>query len=557
MLCAATVLFACSCAERKPQEYNIRAFGAFGDGKTLDTTAINNAMKACARKGGGIVTVPPGEYRSGTIQLLSNVNLHLEAGAVIRGSPNLLDYALGGRTQVVESTFEQPEYLRFGLIVAEDANNVAITGRGVIDGNGDVFMEPNTAHDSGDYDKAYTRQGERYAPRLPDGPISPIRDSTGRRLRPGTMVLFNNCRNILIRDVTMVGAANWALHLACCDDAEVAGVIMHHSTLIPNADGIDVSNCHNVRIADCDIIAGDDGIAMGACGDNFCGRTTENITVTNCTIESRSAGIRVGYANYDVRNCTFENLVIHSTNRGIGLFVRGTQSIENILFSNIVIQTRLFTGWWGNGEPIHISTIRAREDPALGQIRNVRFSNIVADGEAGIVLYGCQESIIRDVFFDSVGLTIRNSPLNESFGGNFDLRPAFDRRFGVFKHDIPGLYAGYVDGLEISGLQIAWDDNLPEFFNHAIWCENFKGVTIDGFVGRQAHIGDNRAAIVLDKGSGATIRNCRAAEGTGIFLQTLDVNDGRLFVNNDLSKAQQTGESAESVFREFGNSESK
>ena len=98
---------------------------------------------------------------------------------------------------------------------------------------------------------------------------------------------------------------------------------------------------------------------------------------------------------------------------------------------------------------------------------------------------------------------------------------------------------------------------MPDFFNNSIWCENSSDVEIDGFVGRQAHLGDSRAAIVLDKVNGATIRNCRAAEGTGVFLQTVDVNDGRLFVNNDLSKAQQTSESAESVFREFGNYESK
>ena len=98
---------------------------------------------------------------------------------------------------------------------------------------------------------------------------------------------------------------------------------------------------------------------------------------------------------------------------------------------------------------------------------------------------------------------------------------------------------------------------MPDFFSNSIWCENVSDVEIDGFIGRQAHLGDSRAAIVLEKVNGATIRNCRAAEGTGVFLQAIDVNDGRLFVNNDLSNAQQTGESAESVFREFGNYESK
>jgi hypothetical protein len=112
-----------------------------------------------------------------------------------------------------------------------------------------------------------------------------------------------------------------------------------------------------------------------------------------------------------------------------------------------------------------------------------------------------------------------------------------------------------VAGLKISGFETEWEDGLPDFFNHSIWCQNISDVVIDGFVGRQAHLGDSRAAIVLDKVNGVIIRNCMAAEGTGVFLHTADMTNGRLFANNDLSNAQQTMEAAESGFHESGNSE--
>jgi hypothetical protein len=172
-------------------------------------------------------------------------------------------------------------------------------------------------------------------------------------------------------------------------------------------------------------------------------------------------------------------------------------------------------------------------------------------------VWGSKNSVIKDLAFDNVKVKIKNGPLSASYGGNFDLRTSADLATAQFRHDIPAIYCKDVAGLKISGFETEWEEGLPDFFSNSIWCENVSDVEIDGFVGRQAHLGDNWAAIVLDKVNGATIRNCMAAEGTGVFLQTADMTNGRLFVNNNLSNAQQTMESAESGFHEFGNSESK
>jgi len=143
-------------------------------------------------------------------------------------------------------------------------------------------------------------------------------------------------------------------------------------------------------------------------------------------IVSRSAGVRLGWAARDIRNLTFSNLVIRDSNRGICIQVRGGETIENVLFSNLLIETRLIDGlWWGLGEPVHISVVRY--DPAvqpdsepkgpLGQVRNVRFVNVTASSQAPVVLYAEEPGRIRDILFRDFRQTFRESALNAAMGG--------------------------------------------------------------------------------------------------------------------------------------------
>jgi hypothetical protein len=116
----------------------------------------------------------------------------------------------------------------------------------------------------------------------------------------------------------------------------------------------------------------------------------------------------------------------------------------------------------------------------------------------------------------------------------------------MFKHDIPALYCGNVAGLKISSFTTEWEEGLPDYFNNSICCQNSSDVEIDGFIGRQAHLSDQRAAISLENVNGVTIRNCKAAPGTGVFLQTANLAGQRLFVNNELSNALQAFEPPDS-----------
>jgi hypothetical protein len=536
LLAFALIVPANSLAHGSGARFDVRHYGAVGDGKTVETASIIKTIKACNEAGGGTVLFPAGEYVTGTFELLSNVTLELESGAVIKGSNTLADYKLKSDYNLKGfRSGESGEGLRAGLIVANKARNIAITGHGVIDGNGTYFVDPKTPHYGAppDFDKLRTRQGEDFmSPKFgtSEGPASPWMDWKDR---PGALIILAECDNLVVKDITIKDSHNWTLNVSDCENVEIRGINILNNPIIPNNDGINITARH-ARISDCNIWTGDDAIAANEC---------ENLTVTNCVLSSRSSAIRFTGGRY----CTFQNLVFRDSNRGIGIY----GAAQNVLFSDILIETRLFTGhWWGKAEPIYISARLNRSAVENARIRNVRFSNIMAECENGILIYGTENSLIRDILFDRVALRVRKGLHTDAVGGNFDLRGlGAGLEFAIFKHDIPGMYCQYVENLQIHGLKIEWADSLPDYYSDGIYCEHFSGLRIDGFTGRQAQSSGSGAAITLKHGTGASLVNCIAAPGTRAFLSLEDVKDQRLFINNDLGNASQQKTPAEFQFR--------
>lgn len=527
----------------EPGVFKVGDFGAIGDGKTIDTEAIDRAIKSANKAGGGRVMFPAGVYVTGTVELRSNVTLDLQSGAVIQGSKNLADYASTeafgfGSVYGVNSTGEGT---KVGIIVARDVSNVAIVGGGAIDGSGDAFFDFTKPHFSMDFDPAYTRQGNDFmnaVRRTDDGPVQ-VRPEG----RPGTMIVCSNCRNVLIRDVTLRNAPNWTVHFNNTQGGVVSGIHIWNDPLLPNNDGFDCFGCKDVYFSDCDIHAGDDDFAI---------LNSEGVTITNCSLTSRSSGIRLEATRYS----TFENLVIHA-NRGIGIYERGVGVTDHLLFSGIAIETQLFTGhWWGKGEPIYIVAAKPASSGELGQVRDIKFSNISGEAESSIVLYGSPQAVIQDVSFDNVKFKIRmtRKEASEAVGGNFDLRwTATDLSQAVFKHDVAGLYGRYVNGLNIHNLTIEWSAESPAYFSSGIECEDFKQLDIDGFVGRQAPGSSQGAAISLRRGFGVSIRNSTAAVGTDTFLSAVSVGGEHLFVGNDLAHARLVFKGGPARFESYAN----
>ena len=513
--------------------YNVIDHGARGDGVTLETQFLQGIIDRCFEAGGGIIYFPPGIYLTGTLFLKSCITIHLEGGAVLKASPNRSDYPLLGIWCEGRDT---------AMLVARDQKDICICGQGVIDGNGDGFFELDQPGIEADLNPTLVRQGAAYMEKphgVEDGPVK-VRVFDQGELRYGTVALFINCERLTFRDFRLVGAPNWALHLAGCRYATITNLIVRNSLLFPNADCIDIANSQHVTITGCLLEAGDDGIAITPCADGYHLSASEHIVVSNCTIISRSCAIRVGYGIEPLRNCIFSNLVIHSSNRGIGIFIRNGQVLENVLFSDIIIETRLHTGWWGNGEPIHISAINGyTEDKNLGTIRNIRFRNITARSENGILIYGADHPgnpfPIQDISFDGIKLEIVPGRLNDRYGGNIDLRPVDNETFKVFKSDLPGIYAKNVKGLEIRNCELTWVGEPASYFTNGLLCENCSSVDIDNLKASAAQ--DCEAVVKIHGGEDHLIRNTIARKGSNPFLATFSLGKAVKLVNNDLSEA--------------------
>ena len=187
-VCSLTLLvFLCWCeASAQSSVFSVAEYGAVGDGKTLNTAAIQKLIDSCAVRNGGTVIVPSGVFLTGTLRLRSNVHLSLQSGAVLKGSDRLGDYSLDGKL--------------VGLLFTEDAENVTITGPGAVDGNGDAFMDLSHAKKIENAGTEWTRQKSHFrevSAGIGDGPAVPLD-------RPSQMIIFSGCRNIVLRDLLII-----------------------------------------------------------------------------------------------------------------------------------------------------------------------------------------------------------------------------------------------------------------------------------------------------------------------------------------------------------------
>lgn len=465
----------------RSENFNIIDYGAVQNQKS--TAAIQKAIDACFEAGGGNVIIPAGRFITGTVELKSNVFIYLEPGSLLEASLDLSDY---------RSTFR-----RHGLVFCEDGENTGILGPGTINAMGTHFYDTTRNHVYPEFDKNLVRQKQNY---MPEGTF--FTDGPYKRLRmPGMTIGFYHCTRVKLKDFKLLDTPIWAIRLAYCEDGNVSGLTILNNLMVPNSDGIHMTASRNIRISDCHISCGDDAIIVtGFCineeipgyahgiadqkAHRFGNKSiySEHIQVTNCHLQSRSAGIRVGYGQHPIRSCSFTNIQIYGSNRGIGIFAHDGSDIENLVFSGITIETRLHNGqWWGNAEPIHISCVSRFEGEKAGNVRNVIFNDIIAQSEHGVLLYGQEQSLIEDVVFSNVRLKLVNGKETLGYGGNFDLRPATPISLQIFEHDIPGIYAQWVNNLTISNFTLRWGEGLPEFFTDGLECLHVNGLYLHHF----------------------------------------------------------------------------
>lgn len=371
------------------------------DGINNDGVKLNQAILDCSKQGGGKVVVGGNAtYRIGYLELQDNVELYLEAGAILKASSKMTDFY---NTSVVKDTnlyvpsWENCEYdgkPSMYFIFANGKKNIKITGSGSIDGNEEIFY--------GNVTKWHI-EGAFY-PRVP-------------------LLCLEGCQNVTLTGIRLQNSGFWTTHLVGCKDVLIDGITIKNNLRMTNSDGIDPDHCQNVTIRNSYIEGADDAIVLKTTEAFKQYGSCENILVENCELISTSAAIKFGTESVsDFKNITFRKCNIHHSNRGISLQLRDCGNISDVTFEDITINTRRFSAihWWGRAEAIAITGVRRNKDTQLGQISNVHFKGIQTKGENGILIYG--EDNIRNISFEDVDVKIEKT--TDWAKQDLDLRPS-------------------------------------------------------------------------------------------------------------------------------------
>ncbi|MCU0404784.1 MAG: glycoside hydrolase family 28 protein, partial [Chitinophagaceae bacterium] len=422
----------------KSDTVNIAVKGAVPDGYTLNTAVINTAISELSKKGGGVILVPSGLWLTGPVVLHNDINLHLAAGATLLFTSDKSQYPL------VEANWEGlPQMRNQSPVSATHVSNIAITGKGIIDGNGDgwrqVKKDKLTESQwkklissggvlSDDKKSWFPSEQFKKAHLMPANPgaLAPGRDKAyfeGIKdfLRPN-LVYIANCKNILLEGITFQNSPAWCLHPLMSEHLTVRNVLVKNPWYAQNGDGIDVESCKNVLIENSVFDVGDDALCMKSGRDaegRKRGMPTENVVIRGCTVYASHGGFVVGSEmsggarNIWVSNCTFIGSDIglrFKTTRGRGGVVENI-FIRDIYMKDIPGEAILFDMYYMAKDPIPL----AGEERSLPKVefkpvdettpvfKNIHISNVYCNGaEKGIFIRGLPEMPVKDIVFENM-----------------------------------------------------------------------------------------------------------------------------------------------------------
>jgi len=358
-LSCAVCLAGCLATPSARDVYDVKAFGARGDGVTKDTAAIQAAIDAAHAAGGGEVRVPTGRYVTGTLYLKSNVDFNVTSGAVVEGSKDPADYnkwdfcPQNGRS--VSENHEGGH-----LFVCLEQTNVVMRGRGTIDGNGTHFMTHG-------FDRS------RIGKRTGVNGLGGMNAQDAILWRPAQMLWFCESDQIRLEGLRLRNSPYWTVLLIGCTHVEVDALDVRSSRKKPytmNGDGLNIDSCRHVRVSNCWIETSDDALCLRAAGSRLLHAPMETayVTVANCVLSSMAEAFRIGVGDGSIHDCTIANCVIRDSTRGINFsstwFPSKGCDFANIRFDNIVSHTR--------SSFLRIHRLKSA-DP---DIRELHFSNI-------------------------------------------------------------------------------------------------------------------------------------------------------------------------------------
>lgn len=413
--------------------YDVRDYGAKGDGKTLCTTSIQKAIDECSKAGGGTVYLPPGAFLSGTIYFKTGVTLKLAAGCTLLGSSDLKDYPI----TIPAFRSYTDNYTDKSLIYGEKVERIAVIGEGAIDGQGASF----------------------------EGPY---------KVRP-YMIRFIECRNVTIKDVTIKNSPMWVQHYLACDDVRITGLNVR-SNVNHNNDGIDIDSCRRVTISDCNIDSGDDAIVLKSTSARVC----SDVAVSNCVLSTRCNALKMGTeSNGGFQNISITNCVIYNTRlAGIALEIVDGGLMDRIVVSNITMNkvgAPIFVRLGNRARPF-------REDmkaPGMGAMRNITISNIEATGAnpTGCAISGLPEAAIENVTLSNVRLSFEGEGTKADAARAISELPTDYPEYRMFgKLPAYGFYCRHVKGLKLLNVQV---QSAKPDQRHALVLEDVEDAMVD------------------------------------------------------------------------------
>jgi polygalacturonase len=411
---------------------NILAHGAKPDGATLNTKAINAALVACNKKGGGVVLVPSGLWLTGPIELQSNVNLHLQRGATLLFTPDKSQYAL------VEGFYEGKRAARNqSPISGKNLVNIAITGQGIVDGNGDVWRAVHKRQLTEDeWKKKVASGGVLKADGKTWYPSEQFKSASeenksmliGEGQKPGdfagmkdflrpNLVVLNGCKKVLLEGIIFQNSGAWCLHPLMCEDLTFRNITTKNPDYAHNGDGMDIESCKNFLIEGCTLDVGDDAICIKSGKDEEGRRRgipTENGIIRNNTVYAGHGGFVIGSEmSGGARNLFVENCTFMGTDKGLRFkSVRGRGGVvehiyaRNIFMKDIVDEAIFFDMYYfvkfaTDGE----RDMRQVVNEGTPIFRNMKFENIVCNGaKIGVFVRGLPEMPISNITMENMVL---------------------------------------------------------------------------------------------------------------------------------------------------------
>lgn len=465
--------------------FNVRDYGARNDRSMPATEAFRAAIQAAKAAGGGTVFVPAGKYVTGPIELVSNLTLDFDAGAVVEFPAMRLPFT-EGREQGIECLTPVP------LIGGRHLENVTLTGRGTLTtNNADWLKLMGRSKGSGDDPgSAFGPNWEKLLQALELRTPAPreMYEAAAPELRP-SFVRTMDSRNVLIEGLHFVGSSMWTIHLLYTDNAVVRDVMIETYPGV-HTDGIGVDSSRNIRISNCYIDTGDDGIVIksGKDADGLrVNKPAENISITNCTVHHAHGAVTIGSETSGwVRNLVASNITCDGTQMGVRIKSRRGRGggVENVRFNNWTMQNV--------GTAINVTNFYMME----GEVKT---------GDEPV---SARTPVFRDIAVSN--MTVHGARVAIDVEGLPEMPIAALRITDMVAQAKSGVKAYNTDGLELHGVEIDAESG-PAFL-----IRDSKRLELDG-VSTRKPLADV-PVIRLDHCPGAIVRSSRAFAGTGTFL---------------------------------------